>query len=103
MLTKMKRWYHNRESTRPKTVAKSHSDKRDLDYLVAWLAEKDMTIEFEKYEGKEKEELLKYVRCYLRMFSKDEILMADLVMAVKPDDWRLLQSITETSTEEILV
>jgi len=99
----MKRWYHNRESTRPKTVVKSHSDKRDLDYLIAWLAEKDMTIEFEKYEGKQKEELLKYVRCYLEMFSDDQILMADLVMAMKPDDWRLLQSFTETSTEEVIV
>jgi len=56
LLTKLKRWYHNRDSTYPKTVEKRKSDKRDLNYMVTWLAGNNMTIEFEKYRGKSKTE-----------------------------------------------
>jgi hypothetical protein len=95
----MKRWYQNRESTYPKTLAKNGSDKRDLDFLVTWLAENNMTIEFEKYQGKNKEELLRYVRYYQEKYSEDESLMEDLKKAMKPLDWDLLTQLpTATSS-----
>ena len=102
LLTKMQRWYQNRESTRPKTVTKSHSDKNDLDYLVSWLAENDMTIEFEKYRGKTKDQLLEYVRAYL-ISTKAQDLMQDLKAAMKPDDWESLSLLTSTSESQALV
>ena len=102
LLTKMQRWYQNRESTRPKTVNKSHSDKNDLDYLVSWLAENDMTIEFEKYRGKTKDQLLEYVRAYL-ISTKAQDLMQDLKAAMKPDDWESLSLLTSTSESQALV
>src|SRR6266498_2846889 len=94
LLTKMKRWYQNLESTRPKTVAKSLSDKRDLDYLVSWLTENNMTIEFEKYQGKTKDQLLEYVRAYVEVSKEEEELMGDLKAAMKSDDWKSLSSLT---------
>ncbi|KAJ3503264.1 hypothetical protein NLJ89_g8509 [Agrocybe chaxingu] len=90
ILTKMKRWYHNLESTRPKTTAKNDSDRRDLDFLVWWLADNKMTIEFELYEGKPKNELLKFVRRYREQVGENEPLMDALKTAVKPLDWGLL-------------
>ncbi|CAA7269885.1 unnamed protein product [Cyclocybe aegerita] len=90
ILTKMKRWYHNLESTRPKTLVKNSSDRRDLDYLVSWLADNKMTIEFELYEGKSKDELLKFVRIYREQVGENELLMEALKTAVKPLDWDLL-------------
>jgi len=90
LLTKMKRWYQNRNAVLPKTVTKSYSDKRDMDYLLIWLAENSMTIEFEKYEGKSKEQLLDYVRYYRNRLSEDESLLEDLRKAMKPEDWDLL-------------
>ena len=89
ILTKMKRWYHNLESTRPATVRKNISDRRDLDFLVLWLANNGMTIEFELYEGKPKEELLKFVRKYREKVGENE-LMETLKIAMKPLDWDLL-------------
>lgn len=86
----MKRWYQNRESTYPKTVVKNGSDKRDLDFLITWLAENQMTIEFEAYQGKTKVELLKYVRYYREKFNQNKDLMEDLKLAMKPDDWELM-------------
>ncbi|OBZ66448.1 hypothetical protein A0H81_13668 [Grifola frondosa] len=90
ILTKMKRWYINRDSTRPKTIAKSSSDRRDLDFLVSWLADKNMTIELDLYKGKSKDELLIYVRLYREKVEDDADLLDALQTAMKPEDWALL-------------
>lgn len=90
LLTKLNRWYHNRDSTYPKTIAKRLSDKRDLDYLVGWLAVNNMTIEFEKYEGKSNAELLQFVRYYREQVKADKQTIENLQKAVKPGDWALL-------------
>ena len=90
ILTKMKRWYHNLDSTRPKTMLKNRSDRRDLDYLVSWLVENQMTIEFELYQGKTKDDLLKFVKRYREQVGEDEVLMQALKLATKPLDWDLL-------------
>ena len=90
LLTKMKRWYHNGDSPYPKTVTKRLSDKRDLDYMVAWLAANNMTIEFEKYEGKSKTDLLPFVRYYRELVRTDKEKIEDLQKAMKPGDWALL-------------
>lgn len=92
LLTKIKRWFQIRasDSTYPKTIAKQLSDKRDLDYMVAWLASNDMTIEFEKYKGKSKAELLQFVRYYREQVEADKQTIENLQKAMKPDDWALL-------------
>ncbi|KAL4076327.1 hypothetical protein J3A83DRAFT_2178016 [Scleroderma citrinum] len=90
LLTKIKRWYHNRDSTYPKTVAKRISDKKDLNYMVIWLAVNNMTIEFEKYKGKSKTELLKFVRYYREQVKTDKVIIENLQKAMKPGDWALL-------------
>ncbi|KAH8099763.1 hypothetical protein BXZ70DRAFT_216473 [Cristinia sonorae] len=90
ILTKMKRWAATKDSDRPKTVTKTRSDKRDLDYLVFWLVQHEMTIEFELYLGKRKEELLAYVRTYRDCIPEGSELLEALQTAVKSDDWKLL-------------
>ena len=90
MLIKMKRWYYAHDSTQPQTVKKAASDKQDLDFLVSWLAENRMTIEFDLYNSKTKDQLLPYVHCYWENVSDDESLMEDLKNAIKPADWDLL-------------
>lgn len=92
LLTKMKRWYHESQSksTRPKTISKILSDKRDLDYLVSWLAENNMTIEFEQYRGKTRDELMKFVCRYWLAVQEDEVVAQDLKKAMKERDRELL-------------
>jgi len=90
ILTKMKRWYFNLDSTRPKTMLKNRPDRRDLDYLVSWLVDNQMTIEFELYQGKTKDDLLKFVRRYREQVGEDKVLMQALKLAMKPLDWDLL-------------
>ncbi|PPR02501.1 hypothetical protein CVT24_002050 [Panaeolus cyanescens] len=90
ILTKMKRWFINLESTRPKTVTKTNSDRRDLDYITLWLQENNMTIEFEEYQGKTKEELLVFVRKYREVLAGNTEMEEALKAVIKPMDWDLL-------------
>jgi hypothetical protein len=98
LLTKMKRWYHQRESTRPKTVSKNRSDKEDLDFLIFWLAENDQKIDFDLYKGKEKPELLNFVRTFHDKFSNEKVLMEALRDVLDEEDWEAIQLRPETST-----
>jgi hypothetical protein len=93
-LTKVKRWYRSLESESdyPKTVRKVASDRVDLDYLVYWLAEKGMTIEFEKYEGKSKEQLHVFVKAFKEACVGNEDLMDALQRAMKVEDWNAISS-----------
>lgn len=92
----MKRWFIYRTSTRPQTLAKCQSDVADLHWLVDWLAKNDMTIEFDQYQGKSKEELMVYMRAYREAFSGDADLMQPLMKAMKPSDWDSLLKSTKT-------
>ncbi|KAF8530440.1 hypothetical protein BU17DRAFT_36115, partial [Hysterangium stoloniferum] len=92
LLTKMKRWYHNLESTFPRTITKTISDRRDLDYLIEWLAKNSMTIEFNAYQGKTPDELMPYVRCYWDKIRDNEALVECLRKAMKTTDWDLLMA-----------
>ena len=49
-----------------------------------------MTIAFEDYEGKTKDELLVYVRNYRVKFQDDVELMKVLESVMKPDEWEAL-------------
>ncbi|KAF8530432.1 hypothetical protein BU17DRAFT_35854, partial [Hysterangium stoloniferum] len=92
LLTKMKRWYHNLESTFPRTMMKTKLDKQDLDYLINWLAKNEMTVELEAYQGKTPDELMPYVRCYWDTIRDDEALVECLRKAMKTKDWNLLMA-----------
>ncbi|KAF9530517.1 hypothetical protein CPB83DRAFT_810353 [Crepidotus variabilis] len=94
-LTKVKRWYFNRESDYPKTVLKTASDRRDLEYLLEWLVENEMTIEFEQYQGKSKKDLLVFVKGFKDMSEEDEELMITLQRAMKATDWEAMSAPTE--------
>ena len=56
-------------------------------FLLKWLAEHDMTIEFGEYMGRTKEELYNFVHAYLDKFPD---LKDDLRRAMKQEDWHSL-------------
>jgi len=91
VLTKLKRWAMNVESTRPKTKRKNATDAADMGWMINWLANNDLRIRFEQYAGKTKEELLPLIRKYRDKFADQEDLMVEL-KAVLGDDWDLLDT-----------
>ncbi|KAJ7742892.1 hypothetical protein B0H16DRAFT_1323163 [Mycena metata] len=97
IFTKMKRWVHyaTRPNTRPQSTSKRKSDEEDLSFLVYWMVEHQMTIDFERYAGKPKEELLSYLGVYLREFKRDVEFCNTVRSIVKEEDvndeaWALL-------------
>ncbi|KAJ7063672.1 hypothetical protein C8F01DRAFT_984949, partial [Mycena amicta] len=90
ILTKMNRWAQNCDSTRPQTVKKNLSDAQDLRWLVHWLADREMTINFDGYAGKPKEELLRFVRLFRAKFAEDAHFCDTLSRVLTPNDWDLL-------------
>ena len=92
VLTKLKRWAMNLESTRPKTVAKNDADTKDIWYMIRWLAENDLEIGFDQYAGKTRDELVPLVQEFRNKFAYDESLMAALRAALAESDWDLLEN-----------
>ena len=78
------------DSTRPKTVAKNAADAEDIRYMIRWLAENDLKIEFDQYAGKTRDELVPFVREFRNKFADDECLMAALRVALAGGDWDFL-------------
>ncbi|KAG9224473.1 hypothetical protein CCMSSC00406_0007666 [Pleurotus cornucopiae] len=67
ILTKLKRWTNIFASSRPKSRKKAASDLVDITFLVQWLIQEELRIDFDLYqlsEGKERSVLLDYVRMY---------------------------------------
>lgn len=75
---------------RPKTVAKNAVDAEDIRYMIRWLAENDLKIEFDQYAGKTRDELVPLVREFRNKFADDESLMAALRAALGRGDWDLV-------------
>ena len=92
ILTKLKRWCQTRTSTRPRTAAKAKSDRRDIEYLINWMSNKGMTIDFEGFQGKSKDTLLCLVRELRSVIrSEDDTALLDALRSViEDDDWNLL-------------
>ncbi|KAF9466755.1 hypothetical protein BDZ94DRAFT_1250697 [Collybia nuda] len=74
ILTKLQRWCRFYTSSRPKTRAKSTSDKADIDYILEWLRENDILIAFDQYSGRSREDLLRLVRIFWdkKLYDGDE-------------------------------
>lgn len=80
----------NRIKTRAKTRAKNDNDWTDIKYLIVWLAEQEWKIEFNKYEGKKREDLLLMVRQVYQALvdDDDEELLTVLEGIMYPVDWQ---------------
>ncbi|KZT11951.1 uncharacterized protein LAESUDRAFT_746734 [Laetiporus sulphureus 93-53] len=86
ILTKLKRWSMNCDSTGPKTKVKCVSDEQDLAFMIGWLLDHNLYIDFHNYRGKDKPQLLQYVRKYRDKVAEDEELVADLRGVVRGDE-----------------
>ncbi|OCH91386.1 hypothetical protein OBBRIDRAFT_792319 [Obba rivulosa] len=86
ILTKFKRWSVSHTSTRPKTIRKVASDRNDINFLIQWLAERQIVIQFQLYQGKSKPELLLMVRRFHDKYMESTDLMGSL-RSIMPDDW----------------
>lgn len=102
ILTKLKRWTVNRTSTREKTKTKIATDRADIEYLIIWLAEQEWKIEFSKYEGKLRGDLLPMVRQVHQALVDDENeeLLAMLEAVMYPVDWQDMSGLVLPPTEE---
>ena len=81
---------------RPKTVLKHRSDEGDIDYMVHWLAQNRLMIQFCEYRGKAGEELMRYVRTYLAEKVKNgsgEGFEEKLRCVVERGDWEVLEGV----------
>lgn len=87
ILTKMKRWAANCDSTRPQTMEKSRSDEHDLRYMVFYMVENGFRIVFEEYEGKTKEQIAAWIKKYYDHNAQDSHLVEHLRMIVGDEDW----------------
>lgn len=58
--------------------------------MIYWLSDQEMLIRFELYKGKEKADLLNFVRAYRNKFQENEELMGALESVLHPEDWQLL-------------
>ncbi|KAJ7221701.1 hypothetical protein GGX14DRAFT_540650 [Mycena pura] len=98
LLTKMSRWSRAWKGTkdkeeseiRPQTLFKIESDERDLKWLINWMGEKKMTIEFADYAGRNRLDLVAIVRDFYTKFSGNEALIAELKSIMKKEDWDAL-------------
>lgn len=87
ILTKLKRWSTNCDSTRPKTIKKNKSDGRDIRYIVDWLFSNGPEfIRFEAYRGKTKPELLAMIRKYHDKNIGD-VEHLQCLRSIMPHDW----------------
>ncbi|KAF8901180.1 hypothetical protein CPB84DRAFT_1747185 [Gymnopilus junonius] len=104
ILTKFKRWSMNCNSTRPKTVRKNRTDRQDIDYLLLWLADKELKIEFDLYDGKPKNELLKMVSMYhFKLLDEDDNeLLKTLEDVIYPGDWTQIKALPRPGEESLL-
>ncbi|KAI0315293.1 hypothetical protein OF83DRAFT_1034585, partial [Amylostereum chailletii] len=91
ILTKLKRWSTQRTSTWPKALRKNLTDRQDIKYLIQWLAEHDLKIEFDSYIGKSKHDLLRMVGLFHdRLLEHEGPLMETLRLVMYPDDWEAM-------------
>ncbi|KAF8917431.1 hypothetical protein CPB85DRAFT_198847 [Mucidula mucida] len=87
ILTKINRWSNICDSTRPKTKLKAKSDSGDIDYMLSWLAERNLVIILEDYSGQPKENLLRALG----------VLRKALLAAGKSDVLELLQKVLQAA------
>ena len=67
----MKRWAFVCESTRPRSLVKAQQDAHDIRFLLRWLAERNMFIEFDQYQTKQQGNLDGAVRRYIDITKQD--------------------------------
>ncbi|ETW77638.1 hypothetical protein HETIRDRAFT_326943, partial [Heterobasidion irregulare TC 32-1] len=87
ILTKLNRWTKTYTSTRPMTIQKNSSDRNDITFLIRWLAENDLRIQFDQYQGKPKIDLLRMVRIFHGKHEEAVELMEKLRRILSPSDW----------------
>lgn len=105
ILTKLKRWSTTRSSTRPKTIFKARTDKRDIIFMIAYLSDRNLKIEFEDYKGVEKEVLLRMVATLKRRMEREE--EEDGVRRLKRvmygGDWEVVEAMEGLEEEESMM
>ncbi|KAL4254133.1 hypothetical protein AB1N83_012912 [Pleurotus pulmonarius] len=92
ILTKLKRWTTIFTSTHPKSRKKAASDFSDIAFLVQWLIQQELFIDFDQYqlsEGKERSVLLNYVRMYWdHLLEGENVEQVTLLVSILRNDDR---------------
>ncbi|EFR01871.1 hypothetical protein MGYG_04869 [Nannizzia gypsea CBS 118893] len=85
VLTKLKRWMHISNSTRPASIARAVNDMQDIKTILEWLIRHGLKINFDMYPEKNKEELLPGMKSLLE--TSDPDIAGLLKDALFPDDF----------------
>lgn len=106
ILTRLQRWSVTRRTPWRETVTKIETDKRDIDFLIHWLAEHSLVIAFDLYKGHEKSDFLLVVRHYYdaHIDRIDHAVDTQLIVALKnvltPGDLEALLAINVEAQED---
>jgi hypothetical protein len=89
-------------------VLKHRSDEGDIDYMVHWLAQNRLTIQFREYKGKVQEDLMQYFRTYLAEKVKNASrkgVEERLRSAVERGDWEVSEGmeVCDVGGEDVYV
>ncbi|KAI4153000.1 MAG: hypothetical protein L6R39_001694 [Caloplaca ligustica] len=90
IITKVKRWVHIAESTRPQSMLKADSDLNDIQFLLKWLNSHDQKVDFDSYAAiKPKDQLLPAFRTLYRIHADIRGL---LQRVLKDDEFQYVRS-----------
>jgi len=90
IITKIKRWVHIAESTRPQSIQKANSDLSDITFLIRWLVSNDQEVDFESYAAiLPKDRLLPGFRTLHRL---NAAVRGDLQKVLKAVDFQYVTS-----------
>ncbi|KAI0089705.1 hypothetical protein BDY19DRAFT_992680 [Irpex rosettiformis] len=103
ILTKLKRWCSDRSSTRPKTISKNRIDRNDITFMITFLAQNSLKIEFNDYTGKPKEELLKMVATFHAKLvdGGEDGTLTKLQVVMYPEDWEVMKALPVVEEEDL--
>ena len=67
-------------------MQKNEADSTDIKFIILWLADRNIQIDFNNYLGHSKDGLISLVQKFRNKFSSDEALMAAFKVALG-EDW----------------
>lgn len=68
-------------------MAKTKTDRSDIEFMINWLSSENLQIEFDEYQGKSKPDLLAMVKQFHDKYEDNTVLMQMLRSIMHTEDW----------------
>ncbi|KAI0089716.1 hypothetical protein BDY19DRAFT_992689 [Irpex rosettiformis] len=104
ILTKLKRWSTTHPSTRPQTITKTRIDKNDITFMLTYLFSHSLHIEFTKYAGKSREELVRMVKGFYDKLVEggEDGTVRTLKGVMYNEDWEMMVGLPVEAEESLV-